>query len=227
MGADARLRPKCLTPIGTQTIIDHTVDGLTSLGATKAVVVTGHLADDVEHHLTTTWPAVSWQFVRNPDYATTNNMYSLWCVRHCVDTNVVMVEADVMVNVSGLQTLAPPNAALVSPLQPWMDGSVATVDDNFQVTGIVTGGDRPIGQHGLKTVNAYSFDAQSWHDGVVGALERRVDAGDVHLYYEVALADAIADRTLTMRAAVIEPNQWSEVDCPDDITTATRHLHQW
>ncbi len=227
MGLASRQRPKCLTPVGQRPLIDHTVARLFDVGVSQAVVVTGHLADDLCGHLTDTWPDMAWQFVHNPRYASTNNLYSLWCARHAVDTDVLLIEADVMVDTTALQSLVPPNAAMVSPYKPWMDGSMATVTEDMQLTGIVPGTHHTASQHCLKTVNIYSLNVTSWHDGLVGALEKRVAAGDEHHYHEVALADAIAAGTISMRAAVIDPGHWCEIDNHDDVARASELLQAW
>lgn len=227
MGRASLNRPKSLTPIGGRPVIDHTVGRLVDLGIDHIAVSTGHLGTDLARHCTSVWPAVDWEFIPNPRYATTNNLVSLWCTHHVVSRNVVLIEADVVVGPGGLDGLREPNAALLSPCTPWMNGSVATIDDGGMVVDIRDGTHLVPGDGCLKTVNAYSFTHQDWWNAIVPALAQRMESGDVNAYYEVAIDDALSHGDLALRAAVIDPEQWFEVDCPDDVDLATTFLKGW
>ena len=68
--------PKCLLPLNGGTILDYQLAALHDNGIHRVVIVTGYLADQLR-----TAAADRAGFVHNPEYATTNNLYSLWQAR--------------------------------------------------------------------------------------------------------------------------------------------------
>ena len=82
-GFGNRMRPltntvhKTLLSINGEAIIDRIVSGLLENGITRAVVVTGYRVDDLVSHLEASFPDVEFEFVHNPRYQETNNIYSM------------------------------------------------------------------------------------------------------------------------------------------------------
>jgi len=82
-GQATRLRPltdelpKCLLPVGRETILARAVRILASHGLKRFIVVDGFLGDLIRSALSKDFPDLEFTFVRNDDYATTNNAWSL------------------------------------------------------------------------------------------------------------------------------------------------------
>jgi len=74
--------PKCLTDVRGKSILERQLEALAACGVHDVIVVIGHLGEQVEAHLRERYPSVT--FVRNPDYATTNSVHSLWLARDLV-----------------------------------------------------------------------------------------------------------------------------------------------
>lgn len=70
--------PKCLLRVGERSLLQRTVDALIAGGIDELVVVTGYLRNLIEDFLKANYPQLKISFIDNPDYATTNNIYSLW-----------------------------------------------------------------------------------------------------------------------------------------------------
>jgi choline kinase len=82
-GQATRLRPltddcpKCLLPVGEETILARAVRVLSSRGLKRFTVVDGFRGEAIRQALSTGFPGLEFTFVRNEDFAETNNAWSL------------------------------------------------------------------------------------------------------------------------------------------------------
>ena len=82
-GMASRLRPltnntpKCLLKIGERSLLQRSIDALTSNGIKEIVIVTGYLHNQIEDFVREQYPNVSVSFIHNDVYDSTNNIYSL------------------------------------------------------------------------------------------------------------------------------------------------------
>lgn len=67
-------KPKCLLKIGDKTLIEHQIEALNSCGIEDILVVLGYHAKQIKELL-----GNSVSYILNKEFATTNNIYSLWC----------------------------------------------------------------------------------------------------------------------------------------------------
>ena len=83
-GTGTRLRPvttdapKCLTEVAGHSILGRLVDNLRAQGLERLVVVIGYLGDRIREFLRHNAGSLRIDYVTNPEYRTTNNIYSLW-----------------------------------------------------------------------------------------------------------------------------------------------------
>lgn len=95
-----RQTPKCLLDLGGRTVLQNQLEVLRSAGIEEAVVVVGYHAEAVRRSVT--GPA---RFVENPDYASTNSIYSLWLARRFLDRPCLVMNGDVVFGSDVLQKL--------------------------------------------------------------------------------------------------------------------------
>ena len=90
-------RPKCLLTIGGRTLLQRTVEALQSVGINDLVVVTGYLRDMIVDYLDSHFPEMNIRYIDNPDYATTNNIYSLWLSGEAVrGKDFLLLDSDIL-----------------------------------------------------------------------------------------------------------------------------------
>lgn len=83
-GTASRLRPltastpKCLLKVNGKTLLERTLDNFISNGITEFLIVTGYLQDMICDFVAQNYPNLNVKFLCNKDYATTNNIYSLF-----------------------------------------------------------------------------------------------------------------------------------------------------
>ncbi len=226
-GSGCRLRPvtddqpKCLTEIDGIPILERLVDCLSQQGFTRLVVVVGYLQEKVRRFLGSRMAGLSIEYVVNPRFGSTNNLYSLWLARKAVQESFLLLESDLLFEASLLRGLQQPNKIAVSSLQPWMNGSTVTIDRLQRVREIHLGDVEYADGLRYKTVNICSLSRLSWRK-VVRRLERYVVAGRVNEFYERVFAEMVADGSLSFLAVFFDPDSWHEIDTLADLEKAER-----
>ena len=111
-GRASRLRPltsntpKCLLKVGERTLLQRSMDALIKAGISEFVIVTGYLHEQIEDFVRKTYQdplpsgrghCGSFRFIHNKDYATTNNIYSLWLARpEAEGQEVLLLDSDLL-----------------------------------------------------------------------------------------------------------------------------------
>lgn len=101
-GTASRLRPltehcpKCLLQIGGKTLLERTIEAITGSGINEITVVTGYLKDMIVTFLNEHYPNLTFHFIHNEDYASTNNIFSLWLARTQVEgKDFLLMDSDI------------------------------------------------------------------------------------------------------------------------------------
>ena len=81
LGRYTEAMTKCMISVGGRTLLERTVDALKKAGIQKFVMVVGWEADKLVEFVKNNIHDMECEFVYNYDYATTNNIYSLWLAR--------------------------------------------------------------------------------------------------------------------------------------------------
>lgn len=212
-------QPKCLTEIDGIPILERLVDCLVQQGFRRLVVVVGYLEDSIREFLGSHKGGLSIEYVVNPNYRTTNNIYSLWLARNAVQESFLLIESDLVFESVLLGDLLQPDAIAVSTLEPSMNGSTVTVDRFQRVRGFQLGGRTATGGLRYKTVNICSLSLRSWRQ-VIQRMSQYVDAGRVDDYYESVFAELVADGLLSFQAVIFDPELWCEIDTLEDLDKA-------
>lgn len=97
--------PKPLLPIGKKTIIEYMVDSIYSTGIKEVIVVVGYKAEMIKEKLGDHLGDCRITYVYNPDFAVTNNIYSLWLARDLVEDGMIFFNCDIVFSDSILQSL--------------------------------------------------------------------------------------------------------------------------
>ena len=102
-GMASRLRPltnntpKSLLKIGERSLLQRSMDALIAHGVSEFCIVTGYLHEQIEQFVRQCYPEVSVRFIHNADYATTNNIYSLWLARPAAEgADILLLDSDLL-----------------------------------------------------------------------------------------------------------------------------------
>jgi len=84
-------KPKCLLDLDGTTIIKHQINCFKNAGINKIFIVTGFHSELIHSHLSD-----KFTFLYNEDFATTNNLYSVWTARNSLDDDFICVYGDLL-----------------------------------------------------------------------------------------------------------------------------------
>ncbi|MEC4673188.1 MAG: phosphocholine cytidylyltransferase family protein [Nitrospirota bacterium] len=218
--------PKCLTEVGGIPILGRLVNNLRAQGFERLVVVIGHLGDRIQEFLQQHAGDMRIDYVVNPVYRTTNNIYSLWLARQQIHEPFLLVESDVVFEASMLADMLQPDKIAISRILPWMNGTTVELGSKRRVRAFRLGGVSCDIARQYKTVNLYSLSLHSWRK-IEKRLSRYVSERRLGEYYEAVLAEMVDDGTLCLDAVFFDADRWYEVDTKMDLRGAdnlfTRH----
>ena len=226
-GTGSRLRPltesipKCLTEIDGRPLLERLVTNLRAQDFRRLLVVVGHLEQRIRSFLDDCAGDLVVEYVRNPHYRTTNNIYSLWLARAKLDESFLLIESDLIFDASLIEKLLVPDRIAVSRMLPWMNGTTIAMDRSGRVTAFRGGRAGPSGDDEYKTVNITSLSRSTWRS-VLPRLNRAVSDGRVNEYYEVVFEEMVADGSLSLECVVFDADRWYEVDTIGDLPGAER-----
>jgi histidinol-phosphate/aromatic aminotransferase/cobyric acid decarboxylase-like protein/choline kinase len=232
-GYGNRMRPltddthKTLLRIGGQTLIGRIIEGLRAHAVTEIVVVTGHLADQLEDALTTAYPDLTFTFIRNLRYRETNNIYSLALAFDALDfdEDILLIESDLVYEPAVLRRVVEsryPNVALVDRFRSGMDGTVVTVTDNVIRSIIPPHLQGPSFDFSdkFKTLNIYKFSKEFCASVFKKLLSYYTKTIDDNCYYELILGILIYVGQAQIHAEILDGETWAELDDPNDVRVA-------
>ncbi|MDX8411499.1 MAG: phosphocholine cytidylyltransferase family protein [Mariprofundaceae bacterium] len=214
--------PKCLTEVGGVPILEQLVNHLRTQRFERLIVVIGHLGDRIQEFLQQYAGNMRIDYVINPDYRTSNNIYSLWLARQQIREPFLLVESDLVFEASMLDDMLQPDRMAISRMRPWMNGTTVELGARQRVTAFRKGGEICDEARQYKTVNLYSVSLDSWSK-IEERLSRYVSEGRLGEYYEAVFAEMVADGTLSFDAVFFDADKWYEIDTRADLREA-EHL---
>ena len=84
-------RPKCLLDLGGISILKYQIECLKNAGINKIFIVTGYNSEQIHSHLND-----DFNFLHNVDFATTNNLYSVWTARNSLNDDFICIYGDLL-----------------------------------------------------------------------------------------------------------------------------------
>ncbi|MEM9071935.1 MAG: phosphocholine cytidylyltransferase family protein [Myxococcota bacterium] len=234
-GRGRRLRPytdkvpKCMVPLHGTPLLHTALEMTAAAGIREAVLVVGHMEDVIRETYGEAFAGIRLRYVSNPDYATTNNLYTMWLAREELNEDIVLLEGDLRYDLPVLQDLVShnaANAAVVDDFRLPMNGTVILPDperpgwSQRMVLGKDQGDDFPLHQS-LKTVNLYRLSGALLKDHFVPALQRAVDGERLGDYYEAILAHLVDNAGVELAISHVGKHRWAEIDNEADLQFAT------
>ncbi len=224
-GAGSRLQPltdncpKCLTEVRGVPILRRLLSCLVEEGFRRLVVVVGYRDAQIRDYLERHSSGLTIDFVDCREYATTNNIYSLWRAREHVREPFVLIESDLVFDSHLLGLMRVRDRIAVARFQSPLLGTTVSINEFGRVLSFRVGADPCASELGHKTVNVYSLSKATWLE-VIRRLDQRIAAGKVHDYYEVVFAEMVAEGLLALQSVHFDEGRWCEIDTLEDLRTA-------
>ncbi|MFK5973989.1 MAG: phosphocholine cytidylyltransferase family protein [Flavobacteriaceae bacterium] len=213
--------PKCLTLVNEISILARLVENLAAQGIKKLVIVTGHLSASIEGFLGERYENIDIEYIHSPLYKTTNNIYSLWMARKIMVEPFILIESDLVFDVSLLSEMMYPDRMAIAEIKDWMNGTTVTINKDRRVLGFKNDTTFSEDEIKYKTVNIYSFSQSSWKT-ISERLDRHIQEEKVNGYYETVFSELVDEDALLFDAVSFDKKAWYEIDTLKDLAEAMK-----
>ena len=224
--------PKCMVPVNGVPMIERAVDSLVEAGIKHLCIGLGYKADVLKDFVRTTLDVngrlrgMSIEFVENPVYDRTNNIYSLYLAREIFKRDdTILLESDLVFDkrlIADIIACDAPNLAVVSRREDWMDGTCTLLDPNDNITDFIAKNAQNPNDADkyYKTVNIYKFSKDFISAYYLPFLQTYMDVFGKNNYYESCLKFLAQTDPALLKGFKIPGSSWYEVDNPDDLRCA-------
>ena len=232
-GQATRLRPltndcpKCLLPVGEETILSRAIRILASRGLKQFTVVDGFRGDLIRQALTSAFPDLDFTFVRNDDFTTTNNAWSLMlaCEAGVGDVPVFLLDSDILFDAEVIDRIleggAPNRLGLRTTGDVGEEEMKVRLDSQGRVADL-SKVMKPASAAG-ESVGLEVFSAQAMQ-ALAEILERRMKAEDrVNEYYEASFVELI-ESGVDILPVDLAGLRCMEIDTLEDLELARREF---
>lgn len=226
LGEYTRNNTKCMVPVNGTPLIDRTLNQLSKLNLNRVVIVVGYEGQKLKDYLGTERNGLQIEYVNNPIYDKTNNIYSLALAKtQLQEDDTLLIESDLIFDDGMFDLLLKnpfPNLALVAKYETWMDGTMVKIDRDNNIVNFVTKAAFSYDEVGsyYKTVNIYKFSKEFSCSKYVPFLDAYCKAVGNNEYYENVLRIISFLSKSDLKALPITNEKWYEIDDKQDLDIA-------
>lgn len=218
---------KCMVQVNGVALIDRLLTQLSRLDLTRVIIVVGYKGENLVEHIGDRYAGrLNIEYVENPIYDKTNNIYSLALTKDkLLEDDTLLIESDLILDdrmFSLIMENPHPNIALVAKYQTWMDGTMVRIDDEHNVVNFVPKKAFKYSDVELyyKTVNLYKFSKDFLQHKYVPFLDAYCAALGNNEYYEQVLRVICMLDNSDLKALPISNERWYEIDDVQDLDIA-------
>ena len=226
LGEYTKNNTKCMVPVNGTPLIDRTLNQLSKLGLNRVVIVVGYEGKKLMDYLGTERNGLKIEYVNNPIYDKTNNIYSLALAKEQLqEDDTLLIESDLIFDDGMFNLLLGnpfPNLALVAKYETWMDGTMVKIDRENNIVNFVTKAAFNYDEVNsyYKTVNIYKFSSTFSRDKYIPFLEAYTKAVGNNEYYENVLRIITFLNSEELKALPVGHRKWYEIDDKQDLDIA-------
>ena len=227
LGDYTRDNTKCMLPVNGVRLIDRTLSQLAELQLSRVVIVIGYQGQNLIDYIGNRYEnQLKIEFVENPIYDKTNNIYSLALAKDKLqEDDTLLIESDLIFDDGMFSLLIEnpyPNLALVAKYETWMDGTMVRLDADNNIVNFVPKAafDYNETDSYYKTVNIYKFSREFSQTKYVPFLEAYSKAVGNNEYYENVLRIISFLNSHDLKALPITHEKWYEIDDKQDLDIA-------
>ena len=226
LGEYTKNNTKCMVPVNGTPLIDRLLRQLSKYALSRVVIVVGYEGQKLMEYLGNEQHGLKIEYVNNPIYDKTNNIYSLALAKDkLVEDDTLLIESDLIFDDGMFDLMLEnpfPNLALVAKYESWMDGTMVKIDpDNYIVNFVPKAAfDYSETDSYYKTVNIYKFSKEFSRTKYVPFLEAYTKAVGNNEYYENVLRIISFLNSRDLKALPITNEKWYEIDDKQDLDIA-------
>ena len=223
LGKYTRDNTKCMLPVNGVRLIDRMLEQLCQLNLDRLVMVVGYKGRELQDYIGNRYDdRLKIEFVENPVYDKTNNIYSLALVKDkLIEDDTLLIESDLILDDELFRMILDdpyPNLALVAKFESWMDGTMVRIDSENNIVNFVPKKAFNYAEADFyyKTVNVYKFSKDFSTHIYVPFLNAYCEVMGNNEYYEQVLRVITLLDQSTMKALPIGDKPWYEIDDVQD-----------
>ena len=226
LGELTKNNTKCMVEVNGVKLIDRVLTYLSHLDLKRIVIVVGYQAENLVNYVENQYGSLNIEFVENPIYDKTNNIYSLALAKDKFkEDDTLLLESDLIYEESMLRLLVDnqqPDLALVAKYEKWMDGTMVTIDDDCNILNFISKKEfkQTEVEKYYKTVNIYKFSKSYINNQYLPLLEAYCQMKGNNEYYEEVLRVLTMIDKLSLKALPIGDEKWYEIDDIQDLDIA-------
>lgn len=226
LGEYTKNNTKCMVPVNGTPLIDRMMRQLSTLQLKRVVIVIGYQGQKLKEHLGSEQYGLQIEYVENPIFDKTNNIYSLALAKpQLQEDDTLLIESDLICEDGILQQLVDnpyPNLALVAKYESWMDGTMVRIDNDNNIVNFITKAAFRFDETDVyyKTLNIYKFSHEFLKHKYVPFLDAYTKAVGNNEYYENVLRVISFLNSQELKALPIGNKRWYEIDDKQDLDIA-------
>lgn len=217
---------KCMIEVGGKTLLERVVESLEYAGINKLVVVVGYEAETLRKFIEEKKFPLTIEYVYNYDYASTNNIYSLFLAREYLkQDDTILLESDLVFDKKIIKQVVQneeKNIVVAAKYEQWMDGTMVLLDAKKNIIDFVDKNQfryEDVDRY-YKTVNIYKFSKEFSEKQYIPFMEAYLKAYGTSEYYEQVLKTVAHIRNSALKAFLLKDENWYEVDDAQDLDIA-------
>ncbi len=226
LGEYTQNNTKCMLEVNGVRLIDRALETLHDVGVSRVVLVVGYKGQNVKQYVGDSYKGTPVEYVDNPVYDKTNNIYSLYLAKdYMLEEDTLLLESDLIYEAAVVKKLLEdtnPNIALVDKYESWMDGTVVTIDEENHITRFINKESFKFAEikDYYKTVNIYKFSKEFSAKYYVPFLAAYSTALGNNEYYEQVLRVILHLHEAPLKALPLTGEIWYEIDDVQDLDIA-------
>ena len=217
---------KCMVKVNGVSLVDRLLHQLEHQSLSRIVIVVGYEGKKLMDYIETLGIQTPIEFIDNPVYDKTNNIYSLalakdWLLRE----DTLLFESDLIVEDGVIEMLKNDprdTLALVDKYESWMDGTCVQLSEDDSIVNFVPGKRFNFADKDsyYKTVNIYKFGKEFSRSRYVPFLDAYSSALGNNEYYEQVLRVIAMLDDPGIKALRLSGQKWYEIDDVQDLDIA-------
>ncbi len=226
LGEYTKNNTKCMVPVNGTPLIDRLLAQLSRLVLNRVVIVVGYEGQKLMDYLGYERDGLKLEYVNNPIYDKTNNVYSLALAKEqLMEDDTLLIESDLILDDGIFDLLLgcqEKNVALVAKYETWMDGTMVRLDADNNIVNFIPKADFKFSDTDryYKTVNIYKFSKEFSRETYVPFLEAYTKVVGNNEYYENVLRIITFLNNHDLKALPVTHEKWYEIDDKQDLDIA-------
>ena len=211
LGEYTKNNTKCMLPVNGVRLIDRMLTQLSSQNLNRVVIVVGYEGTKLIEYIGNRYDnKLKIEYVHNPIYDKTNNIYSLALAKQqMMEDDTLLLESDLIFDSEMLDILVKhpdSNLALVAKYETWMDGTMVRIDDDRNIVNFIP-----------KKAFKYSDFLRDKYIPFLDAYSKVMGNNE---YYENVLRIISFLNNTDLKALPITTEKWYEIDDKQDLDIA-------